>query len=444
MVYVLSRNKKQLMPCTEKRARLLRERGRARVHSMEPYTIRLVDRIDGATQPVVLKLDPGSKKTGIALVRLSENAARIISLIEVEHRGAQISKALKQRVGYRRRRRSKSLRYRAPRFNNRHRPEGWLAPSLQHRVDVDLAWVRRLQKRVPLVGLVQELVRFDTQLMQNAEITGAEYQQGTLAGYELREYIFAKWGRQCVYCDTLEGPFNLDHLLAQANGGSDRASNFAPSCIHCNKRKGKRDIRDFLAHDLARAERILRRAKVPLKDAAAVNSTRWALCRALIATGLPVAIGTGGRTKWNRKRYGIPKTHAFDAACVGVMDDFVTLTGTQRPTLEIKATGRGAYQRTLVTKDGFPRGYLMRQKRVHGFATGDLVRAVVPTGKKAGTHTGRVAVRASGSFNIQTGNSVVQGISWKHCRLRQRSDGYRYHTRFLPDLNADVFTAETR
>lgn len=59
-----------------------------------------------------------------------------------------------------------------------------------------------------------------------------------------------------------------------------------------------------------------------------------------------------------------------------------------------------------------------------------MVRAEVPNGVRAGIHTGRVAVRASGSFNIQThqgGKSVVvQGIGHKHCRVIQRSDGYGY------------------
>lgn len=92
----------------------------------------------------------------------------------------------------------------------------------------------------------------------------------------------------------------------------------------------------------------------------------------------------------------------------------------------IKCTGRGSYQRTRLNAQGGIRGYLTRQKRIQGFATGDLVRAEVPTGKKAGIHIGRVAVRASGSFNIQTGSAVVQGISYKHCRLIQRGDGYGY------------------
>jgi 5-methylcytosine-specific restriction endonuclease McrA len=431
------------MPCSEKRARLLLARGRALVHRMFPFVIRLTDRTDGVRQDIALKIDPGSKKTGIALVRQSATSAAVLNLIELEHRGASISEALMQRAGYRRRRRSSNLRYRAPRFNNRTRSKGWLAPSLQHRVDGVMSWVNRLRHLAPITEVAQELVRFDTQLMQNAEISGVEYQQGTLAGYEVREYVFEKLGRQCVYCDTKVGPFNLDHLKARADGGSDRVSNLAPACIPCNERKGSRDIRAFLSTDPERAERILRRAKAPLKDAAAVNATRWALFRALSETGIPVSVGTGGRTKFNRKRYGIPKTHALDAVCVGIMDDILAVSGTNRPTLGIKGMGRGSYQRTRVTASGFPRGYLMRQKRVHGFATGDMVRALVPSGVKRGLHVGRVAIRKTGSFNIQTSKGVVQGVSWKHCRITQRSDGYRYtqEALLLPGLKAEVSAA---
>lgn len=101
----------------------------------------------------------------------------------------------------------------------------------------------------------------------------------------------------------------------------------------------------------------------------------------------------------------------------------------QKPTVVIHATGRGSYQRTRLNRFGFPRGYLMRQKQVHGFQTGDRVKAVVTKGKKIGTYIGRVAVRASGNFNIQTETSVVQGIGHRYCTLIQRSDGYGYSMR---------------
>jgi hypothetical protein len=172
-------------------------------------------------------------------------------------------------------------------------------------------------------------------------------------------------------------------------------------------------------------DRLLARAKKPLDAAAAVNAVRWALVRELEALSLPLELSSGGRTKWNRSRLEIPKSHALDAACVGAVE---TVHEWQRPVLVIVAMGRGSYQRTRVTVDGFPRGYLIRQKWVLGFRTGDLVRSVVPAGKKAGVHVGRVAVRASGSFNVQTEAGTMQGIPARYCTLLQRADGYAYRS----------------
>jgi 5-methylcytosine-specific restriction endonuclease McrA len=434
-VFVLDQQGKPLMPCTEKRARLLLERGRARVHRLVPFVIRLVDRavVACALQPLRLKLDPGSKATGLALVRDTERVdaetgeiqrgASVLNLFELVHRGRQISEALTARRQLRRRRRSTNLRYRAPRFLNRTRPAGWLAPSLQHRVDTTRSWVARIRRWAPVSALSSELVRFDLQALDNPDIEGAQYQQGALAGYELREYLLEKWGRKCAYCDGTNVPLQVEHIVARARGGSHRASNLTLACGPCNRTKAAQDIRDFLARDPARLARIQAQAKRPLKDAAAVNATRWALAAELKATGLPLELASGGRTKFNRARHAIPKAHALDAVCAGEVG---SVQDWQRPTLQVKCTGRGSYQRTRLNKHGFPRGYLMRTKQVHGFATGDLVRADVPAGKKAGCHTGRVAVRASGSFNIQTGSDVVQGILHRHCTVLQRADGYGY------------------
>lgn len=434
-VFVLDCRKRPLMPCTEKRARLLLERGRARVHRLMPFAIRLLDRRveDSALQPMRLKLDPGSKTTGIALVREVERidpatgeirrTAHVVVLAELQHRGHAIRDALTQRRAFRRRRRSANLRHRAPRFDNRRRPDGWLAPSLRHRVDTTMAWVRRFQRCAPVTALSQELVRFDTQLLDNAGISGMEYQQGTLAGYEVREYLLEKWHRTCAYCPAKDVPLQVEHVVPRSRGGSSRISNLTLSCEPCNTTKGTRSVQEFLAHDPTRLARVLAQLKAPLRDAAAVNATRWRLFEALKATDLTLETGTGGRTKFNRVRLQIPKTHALDAACVGQVD---AVEGWMQPTLAIKATGRGAYQRTRLDRFGFPRGFLMAKKRVHGFQTGDMVKAVVPSGKKAGSYVGRIAVRATGSFNIQTAGGVVQGIGHRHCRMIQRADGYGY------------------
>jgi 5-methylcytosine-specific restriction endonuclease McrA len=422
-VFVLDKRKKPLMPCSEKRARQLLDKGRAVVHRLRPFTIRLKDRSGGETQPVRLKLDPGSKTTGVAIVRAQGEAQHVLHLDEITHRGATIKASLDSRRALRRARRGRKTRYRKPRFLNRRRRDGWLPPSLKSRLANILTWVERLRRVCPITALSQELIKFDTQALENPEISGVEYQQGTLAGYEVREYLLEKWGRKCAYCGKKNVPLQVEHIDPKSRGGTDRVSNLTLACDPCNDRKGNRPVEEFLESKPDVLARLLTQARAPLRDAAAVNATRWELFRQLQATGLPVETGSGGRTKWNRSRLDIPKMHALDAACVGTVD---TLSAWNQPVLQIGACGRGSYKRTRYTAQGFPRGYLMRQKSVYGFQTGDLGRADVPSGKKAGVHRGRVAVRASGSFNIQTAGGVVQGISWRHCTLLQRADGYDY------------------
>ena len=444
-VFVLARNGKPLMPCKASRARILLNKGRAKVHKLYPFTIRLVDRTEGETQPVALKLDPGANVTGMAIVRenLKDPSKQIVlHLAEVSHRGQTIRKHMTQRVMFRRRRRTANLRYRAPRFDNRTRPEGWLPPSLQTRLENVTSLVRRYRAVAPIRSISVEAVRFDMQQLENQEISGVGYQNGTLAGYEQREYLLEKWNRKCAYCDGENIPLEIDHIHPRARGGSNRTSNLTLACRACNEAKGCKPVELFLASRPEKLKRILAQSKKPLDAAAAVNSTRTALVGKLRETGLPLYTSSGGRTKFNRQTLGLPKTHSLDAACVGTVS---RLEAWDMQTLRIKATGRGSYQRTRLDSQGFPRGYLTRPKTVHGFRTGDLVRAIVPSGKNAGTHTGRVAVRASGSFNIQTGSGTIQGINWKRCRRAMPDDGYTYthHNlrRFLPVAKAVGFLA---
>ena len=426
-VLVLDERHQPLMPCHPARARVFFRQGRAVVVRHSPFTIRLRDRVGGDRQPVLLGIDPGSKCTGLAVVRQAGETRHALWLGELHHRGEQIRQKLAQRRAYRQRRRTANLRYRAPRFQNRRRPAGWLPPSLYHRVETTIQWVTRLQRWIPISEIAMELVRFDTQALQEPEISGVEYQRGTLWGYEIREYLLEKWGRHCVYCRTTSISLQIEHIIPRSRGGSSRVSNLTLACERCNQRKGNQTAKEYgFPQVQAQAQR-------PLHDATVVNSTRWTLYHALQTFGLPVAVGSGGRTKWNRLRFGISKRHALDALCVGEVE------GVRRwlvPSLIITATGRGAYQRTRVTRHGFPRGILMRRKESHGFRTGDLVRAIVPTGRNSGTHVGRLAVRASGSFNLKTVVRTVQGISHRYCRLLMRADGYTYHWSLTPHKDA--------
>src|ERR671936_1012397 len=163
-VFVLDKRKKPLMPCSEKRARLLLEHGKAVVHRRCPFTIRLKDRAGGDVQPVRLKLDPGAQTTGVALVReAGDDGQHVLHLAEIAHRSKAIRTHMQQRAWFRRRRRSASLVYRAKRFDNRRRPKGWLPPSLRSRVDSMAAWVGRYRRLAPVWAISVEHVRSDTQ-----------------------------------------------------------------------------------------------------------------------------------------------------------------------------------------------------------------------------------------------------------------------------------------
>ena len=208
LVLVLDTNRKPLNPCTPGVARSLLKSGKASVFRRFPFTIILNKQVDDNPEPMQLKLDPGSKTTGIALLQ----GVKVVWGAELTHRGQQIKDALESRRALRRGRRNRKTRYRQPRFLNRTRPDGWLAPSLQHRVETILTWVNRLLRYAPVAGISQELVRFDLQQMDNPEISGIEYQQGTLFGYEVREYLLAKWQRKCAYCGAENVPLQVEHI----------------------------------------------------------------------------------------------------------------------------------------------------------------------------------------------------------------------------------------
>jgi len=277
----------------------------------------------------------------------------------------------------------------------------------------------------PITAISQELVRFDTQALEHPAIEGVEYQHGQLSGYEVKEYLLLKWNYRCAYCDARTVPLELDHICPRSRDGSNRVSNLTLACTPCNQRKSNHDVREFLQDDPARLARILAHLKAPLRDAATVNATRWALYGRIRALRLPVECGSGGLTKYNRVMRGLEKTHWLDAANVGrstptslIIKDIVPW--------HITATGHGSRQMCRMDKYGFPRTGPKRHKRVQGFQTGDLVRAVVTSGTKQGTYVGKVAVRTRGVFNITTVQGVVTDIHRRFCVLIARSDGYTY------------------
>ena len=441
MVFVLNKNKKPLNPCSNAVARKLLKQGKAVVHKRYPFTVRLKYIIDELkAKKYILKLDPGSKTTGLAIAENKSNHAKVVFLSNLEHR-QNIKSKLDDRRAFRRARRGRNTRYRKPRFLNRTRNAGWLPPSVQSIVDNIESWTKRLKKLCNITSIAVETVRFDVQLMETPDIEGVQYQQGTLLGYELREYLLYKYGHECQYCSGLseDAILNMEHMISKANGGSNKVSNLTLSCKTCNQDKGSYNLSDWIevlkkskktklnTKRISNIELILKKGlPKSFKDAAKVNSSRKAVYRMLSRYTDDLEVSSGGRTKFNRTSLNLPKTHYFDALCVGSNLPSSFIFPKSLRVLDIRAVGRGTRSRTLLDKYGFPRAYLPRQKYFFGFKSGDMVKAVVQKGKKKGVYYGTVGCRSNGYFNIKTQSSVIQGISYKNCKVLQIADGYNY------------------
>ena len=236
--------------------------------------------------------------------------------------------------------------------------------------------------------------------------------------------------RRCSYCGaTTSGatgcgatgvPLHVEHIVPRTQGRSDRVSNLTLACNPCTNRKETQTAAEF-GYPGVQAQ-----ARVPLTAAAAVNTTCWALYRRLQAMRLSLETGTGGRTKWHRSQRAIPKTHWLDAACASATTPRRLRWHHTYPLL-IQATGRGTRQIGGTNASGFPIRHRTRQRRVCGFQTGDLVWAVLPTGRYAGVPIGRVTIRQRPSFRV---NGI--DVHRKYCTLVQRGDGDTFHAGSMP------------
>lgn len=451
MVIALDKRKKPLGFITPKRARKLLEKKRAVIHKMYPFTIRIKD-IDVRNldaKEYKLKIDPGSKTTGLSIVDSDSN---VYFLAELEHRGQVIKSNLETRAGARRNRRQRETRYRRCKWINHYlkkgskykayspRKEGWLPPSIESIEKNIINFIKKYSKLVNITKVSIENVRFDMQLLDNPDIQGVEYQQGELFGYEVKEYLLNKYGNTCQYCqgaskDTI---LEVEHMISKSNDGSNSIKNLNIACRKCNQDKGSLNLDEWLAK-LKKSKSKLSQERVKCIEkildgkilvkknyGAWVNSYKNRLVQDIrkLTNIKEIELASGGKTKFNRIKLGLPKTHYYDSLCVGEVGEAFNFKTPK--VYKIKACGRGSRFRGRTNSCGIINKHLPRQKAFFGFQTGDIVSAEVTKGKKIGTYLGRVAVRSSGNFNIATKDGVVQGINYKYCKVLQRSDGYSY------------------
>ena len=439
MVFVLDKSKKPLDMITNAEARILIRKKLAVIHKIYPFTIRLRDNsCIGNDKSYTVKVDPGSRHTGIAIV---DNKNSVVMLAEIEHRGHLIKKNMDSRRAVRRSRRNRKTRYREARFLNRTKPKGWLAPSVKSRADNVINFIKKYKKLININKVMIENVSFDTAQMTSDDcLIGTDYQQGLLYNTKLREFIFSKTNGKCSYCGTKAT--EVDHIVPRAKDGTNSTYNLTPTCKSCNQKKSNKTLKEFgklMNKDYSH----LKPKKLP-RDAAIVQSARNYMVREITKLIANTTTYPSWPTKYNRDQLGLPKEHYYDALSVGeVPNGFNFLTD---KILQISAKGRGSRQMCRVDKYGFPRTSAKASKTVKGFQTGDMVKAIVPKGlKKEGEYLGRVVVKTKGSFDIKTKNGLAQGIGYRYCHLIQRGDGYSYNyeeRNFLSAMNSQVSVAK--
>ena len=316
---VLDQNGKPLMPTTRlgKVYRLLKTQ-KAHNVSYEPFTIQLDYEPDTQViQPMTLGVDSGAIHSGYSVA----NEHREYYSAEVVARN-DISNRLSERHMYRQNRRSRKTRYRKPRFNNRkNKKKGWLPPSLEQKVAVQVNEIDHIHRYFPIETIIVETAEFDIQKIKNPDISGIEYQQGTLQGYNIRNYLLEKHGRKCFYCGKAVSDFEVEHMLPKSRGGTNRIDNLTLSCHDCNQKKDTLTVEEFIRQTLPAKKAAAKLKQLPnekrlFKYMAHMNATRWVLYKTIKEKYPNVKMTYGYITKYNRIQADLPKAHHIDAKCI--------------------------------------------------------------------------------------------------------------------------------
>ena len=448
-VPVLDRDGAPPAPTRPSRSRRWLETGKAvRCWKHGRFAVQLVNhQADDCTVPEMnLGIDPGTRKTGMAVTLQNQEGSKVVAAVEIHHRGQRITSAMTTRRSHRNNRRGR-LRRRPARFDNRTRKPGWLQPTLASIQANILTNVKHLRDLFPISRVIIESCKFDPRLMWDPIVSGKEYQESERGTMQVREYVLQRDERTCQYCGTDEGRIEIDHVVPRSKNGSDRVSNLVTSCRKCNQRKDNQSLAEFLKRKPAGLKKIEAQLKTSLSSASHMNYLMHLLRRELKEQGVPVEESDAISTAYTRKVLGVKKTHANDAACLGGPEKLINVptevtivrsvghgkrqmlaTPSQHGTPRYKTEHEGrnspyrAYCRLAREVQGFTTmpGHKLRQRRAQGITTGDLVQYTHPVD---GAVTGYAKVT---NGNTRAAADGKRGVKLQAVTLLQRGNGYRY------------------
>ncbi|QAV25760.1 HNH endonuclease [Neobacillus thermocopriae] len=390
-VYVINKHGNPLMPCSPRKARILLKNKKAKVVKRTPFTIQLLYGSSGYKQPISLGVDTGTKHVGLSATTKNQ----VLLEAEVQLR-TDIQELLATRRQFRRSRRNRNTRYRKARFLNRKKPNGWLAPSIQHKVDSHIKLVKWVHSLLPITHITVEVAQFDTQKIKNPDIQGAAYQQGEQLGFwNVREYVLYRDGHTCQWCKgkSKDPVLNVHHIESRKTGG-DSPSNLMTLCKTCH------DMihREGLEHEI-------QRRFSSLKDASHMTVMRWFIWNGLKKVYPHANITYGYITKCIRIANGLPKSHMVDARCISG-NPLAKPSGTVYLLKFVRKNNRQLHKATILK--GGKRKSNKAPRFVKGF---QLFDKVVYEGKECFIF-GR---RSSGYFDLRLldGTKVHASASWK-------------------------------
>ncbi len=305
-VFVLNQRSQPLMPTSSRKARTLLKEKKAKVVTVKPFTIQLLTATGETKQDVTLGIDSGYLNIGFsAVIEKKELISGEVKLLQ------KMKERIAEKVQYRRIRRQR-LRYRKARWNNRtkSKSEGWLAPSIQHKLNSHIRFIDKLKSILPITKTIIEVANFDIQAIKNPEISGVEYQQGEQVGFwNLREYILHRDNHKCKNpnCKNSdkEAILQLHHIIFQENGGADTANNLITLCTKCHTSPNHK-IGKFLYDWQSKKPKIR-----GFKDATFMSIVRWRLVNQIDCKHT-----YGYITKNTRIKLKLEKTHYNDAFCI--------------------------------------------------------------------------------------------------------------------------------
>ena len=398
-VYIVNCHDQPLMPCHPRKARLLLKAGKAKVIRMVPFTLQLLYGSSGYTQDISLGIDAGTHHIGVSAT--TENT--VLFEAEVQPR-TDIQKVLATRAQFRRARRQRKTRYRKARFLNRKKPEGWLAPSVQHKVEVHLKILRMVHKLLPIKSITIEVAQFDIQKLKHPEVEGKEYQQGPQLGFwNVREYVLFRDGHTCQWCKgkSKDPILNVHHIESRKVGGNS-PENLITLCEAC--------------HDLihrTHQEHKITRTSPRMRDASQMGIIRWRIYEQAKALFPCMHQTYGYLTKQTRILHQLEKSHLIDARCISG-HPLARSDGTSYLIKWVRRNNRQLHKATI-RKDG-RRQRNIAPKYVQGFRLFDGVNY---RGKMCFVF-GR---RSSGYFDLRTldGAKISASVSHKHLAIVQKA-----------------------